>query len=420
MIPKIKPSMNGGRTFDKLLACYYCEKILKYRIGNHLVCCHANEEEVQDIFKCSKQDTKAKRQAIEKIKHMGNFNHNIKVLKNGKGELIVARRSRKDSNVKDYLPCTHCLGFFRSCELFRHNKSCSFNKKKDQSHDRVIVKGRMLLAGALDENMSEEYDKVVLASMRSNDDVCEAIENDNLIRRFGKVLLNKLGSRRKHCISQRLRQLGRLKCQLGMSSTTQITTVITGAGFDTVCEGVRGLCGHSENEQNIKVFETPSLALRLGHSLSKLATLKRGMAIRAHDKETKKDADVFIQLYEEEWEDEISSTALATLKTNHFNKNELLPLTSDVVLLKTYLEDQMSELTEKLERGENNMTDTFTMWRRLSEVTLAHTSMFNKRRASEVAELRVSSYKERPNWNMQINQEVIKTLDEVEKKLLER
>ena len=123
-----------------------------------------------------------------------------------------------------------------------------------------------------------------------------------------------------------------------------------------------------------------------------------------------------MKLHHEEWEDSVSSIAHATLKTNHFNKNELLPFTSDIVLMKKYLEDKMCSLTRRLkEEVESN-----DVWRELNEVTLAHISIFNKRRASEVAELRISSYQQRPDWTQNPNQEFMKTLDDVEQHLLKR
>ena len=45
---------------------------------------------------------------------MGNFRHNIGVLADGVGQLIVSRRSAKAVNVADYLPYIYCVGFFKS------------------------------------------------------------------------------------------------------------------------------------------------------------------------------------------------------------------------------------------------------------------------------------------------------------------
>jgi len=53
---------------------------------------------------------------------MGNFKHNTKVIKENKGQLIVAKRS-KERKPDEYTPCTHCFAMYVESELWRHFKS---------------------------------------------------------------------------------------------------------------------------------------------------------------------------------------------------------------------------------------------------------------------------------------------------------
>jgi len=46
------------------------------------------------------------------------------------------------------------------------------------------------------------------------DTICDEIRNDPLLLRLGSILLKKLGTLRKNCIVQRLRQCARLKIQM--------------------------------------------------------------------------------------------------------------------------------------------------------------------------------------------------------------
>ena len=248
-IRPIKPQEDGKRAFDKMLVCYYCTKHLRYRIGNHLKSCHSSEEEVKEAF--SKVDERERKHYIEKIKNMGNFNHNMKVLKEGKGELIVARRSANKLCVTDYLPCTYCFGFYRSKELFRHVKNCHFNPDPTSypcANQAITGNSKFLLEGGLadDREMASQVDyfsKHIVDTMRRNDDVCEAVKGDKIIHRFGNILLNKLGLRRKNDISQRMRQLGKLKCAMGMSNRAQLITYLSGDGFDKILEAIYSMCG---------------------------------------------------------------------------------------------------------------------------------------------------------------------------------
>ena len=429
-IRSIKPQESGTRAFDKILVCYYCTKQLRYRIGNHLKSCHSSEEEVKEAF--SKADERERKHCIEKLKNMGNFNHNMKVLKDKKGELIVARRSANKLCVTDYLPCTHCYAFYRSKELFRHVKNCHFNPDPTSypcANQAITGNSKFLLEGGLadDREMASQVDdfsKHIVDTMRRNDDVCEAVKGDKIIHRFGNILLNKLGLRRKNDISQRVRQLGKLKCAMGLSNRAQLISYLSGDGFDKILQAIYSMCGIMENAHQIKTFEIPSLALRLGHTLAKCALLKRGIALRERDAAMKSEANDFLELHEAEWTETVSSIALATLRTNKFNKNELIPLTSDVVRMKNFLEEAIPNLTKSLitEASSPNPSqlECYKIWRQLNEVTYVHSTIFNKRRASEVAELLIESFANRPKWTTDSNEEFLNTLDHVERQLLKR
>ena len=74
------------------------------------------------------------------------------------------------------------------------------------------------------------------------------------------------------------------------------------------------------------------------------------MGIREQNGPLKEEAETLIHLHSSEWTDKVSSIALATLKTNNFNKPEMLPVTADLVLLKNFLmqtmEDQKKQISE--------------------------------------------------------------------------
>lgn len=66
-------------------------------------------------------------------------------------------------------------------------------------------------------------------------------------------------------------------------------------------------------------FNKPSLAIKAGQLLKKVADLKKGEAIRKKDIEAKKAASEFVDLYRNEFTDAISE--------------EILPITSDLIKL---------------------------------------------------------------------------------------
>lgn len=161
------------------------------------------------------------------------------------------------------------------------------------------------------------------------DEVCDTVMKDSLILQFGQVLINQLGPRRTNYISQRMRQLGKLKIKLNEMSkkNNSLDSYIAPQYFDLIISAVKEMAGFQRNEQQICVFDTPSFALTLGHNLVKVAEWKRGIAIRTSDCEAKNESDNFLLLHASDWTHLISSIALATLKTNKFNKPAALPVT---------------------------------------------------------------------------------------------
>ena len=411
------------RIYNKPLSCLFCEKNLRHRIQRHLIACHEDEKDVAEASAACGQKRK---NLFNKIKNMGNFNHNVKVLTSKEGELHVVRRPSKTRNSK-YLPCIHCYGFYRTGELWHHCKECPLNTTTfGQKQTGTIARAKLLLQGGLlSENLATiaNHDDEITVRTSFNiptmrqDHIYEQVENDNLIKQFGQILSEKLGPRRTHDIAQRMRQLGRLKIKLNQSCAEpkNLSHYITANNFDKVVESVQNLAKLQTSSEGIKIFEVPSLALRLGHNLLKCAEIKRGIAIRSVDTDTKQSVDNFIQLHTSEWTDKVSSIALASLRTSKFNAPTILPVTEDLVKLKAYLDDRISVLSAKIDEVRKS-----SLFRELEEVVMARILIFNKRRSSEVSQLRLQTFVQRPNWTKTVNDEILQSLLPVEKKLLER
>jgi len=113
---------SSRRVWDKKLACYFCGKLLKSKISEHMARVHCNEADVARIL--AKPAGSAERKlGWEKLKNLGNFNHNVETLRAGNGEVIVRRRATKGSP-DEFLPCEFCYGFFRCHLLWKHVKHC--------------------------------------------------------------------------------------------------------------------------------------------------------------------------------------------------------------------------------------------------------------------------------------------------------
>jgi len=112
---------------DKLHACYYCQKLVT-NIWRHYETVHKCEARLQKIVSLvGKSRAEDRADEINKLRLLSDYYHNIKVLSQKSGELIVVRRpmSHSDTTYSDFLPCRFCLVFFRS-ELWQHCDNCKF------------------------------------------------------------------------------------------------------------------------------------------------------------------------------------------------------------------------------------------------------------------------------------------------------
>ena len=98
---------------------------------------------------------------------------------------------------------------------------------------------------------------------------------------------------------------------------------------------LRSFCQFTRDEDDDKTtVAVPSLALKLGHSMKKCAQIYRGVGLREKDEEIITNTKNFLELMEFEWSDRISSSSLSTLEKKKANKVEMIPLTSDLEVLR--------------------------------------------------------------------------------------
>jgi hypothetical protein len=85
-------------------------------------------------------------------------------------------------------------------------------------------------------------------------------------------------------------------------------------------------------------MKIPSLALKVGHALRKCASIQRGVYLKEGNLRGERKMKSFLSLMEIEWVNRISSTALSTFRKNQLTKEDLLPVTSDLLKLNSHLD----------------------------------------------------------------------------------
>ena len=399
---------------NRQLPCGLCHKFV-FHIARHIQHRHRTDKEVETAVSRGPNSLE-----LKKIINSGIFTHNVTVLRKGSGEFVVARRSDCKHVVEDFLLCKYCFLFFVKRDLAKHARSHC--KMRPRSRDGGEIKesnmmgdGRLLLHGAVygDSGIPDILSKQVLVRMR-DDNLTKTVKSDNLITAFGMSLLTRLGPKRALDIAQRMRQVARLKLQLGVAKNNgdfNLSDVLTGGGFDEVLKAVEVECEAFVDTTGRRLFKNPAVALKMGHSILKLAQLKRGIAIRSSNSEAQKEADDFMSLHKSDFTDRISSPALASQRING-KKLQEYPSEADLIALKKYQLRTMLSLQEKLKKSSSPI-----IWRELAEVTLSRVIVFNSRRGSEVAEMTVQQYAGRSN---QVDESVLANMSAQEQELIAR
>lgn len=117
---------NGHRTQSKAQYCVYCGKS-NVKMARHLQGKHEDEVDVAHAFSFP-VGSKERKLLLETIRNKGNWQHNLKVLEGGNGEIVTWKRPSEKASVNDYLPCQHCCAMFKKTGLWQHEKACRFRK----------------------------------------------------------------------------------------------------------------------------------------------------------------------------------------------------------------------------------------------------------------------------------------------------
>ena len=190
--------------------------------------------------------------------------------------------------------------------------------------------------------------------------------------------------------------------------------ILAGQHFDACVKATQTIAGMYVTQDGRHEFKVPSLAIRLGHLLKKLVTVKQGSCLRQEQHDDLKKAETFKTLIEAEWTDEIASNCHNTLRRRKDNTIEVLPVTDDLLKLRDYHRKEIALCIESLKTK-----PSYCVWRRLAQLTMTRITIFNKRRGGEMSKLLLQAYTSRPDWKGQTNQEILRSLQPLERKLLD-
>ena len=174
---------------------------------------------------------------------------------------------------------------------------------------------------------------------------------------------------------KKMRELARLVMQLRETEfrpDAQLSEFIKPDKFDVIVSAVKNILKF-HFQGGVQNVATPSLSLKLGHSLKKRVHIFGGHALHRKDKDLQENADNFEKLLESEWSHCVSHHSLNALSTSKFNKVPLLPPAGDLDKLRKFVLLKMSSSVQLLEEQPQ-----LQAWSDLAQATLARLVMFNK------------------------------------------
>lgn len=404
LIKGISKTSRGSRVYDKKQYCFFCCRPLS-KIARHLEQVHSNEPDVAKALTFPK-GSKERKILLEHLRNKGNFAYNAEILEKGQGDLVPCKKPRKDSNSGDFIHCLHCLGLFAKKFLWRHMKQCKLrtNELSTPGADKMFSPGAR--TGATAQGVSAGL-REILRNM-NDDELLLTIKADPYIIKLGEYFYNKLGADSgKHAyVRLKMREVGRLLIQAKKATPLRrMEDFVDPSNFLHVVTAVKMVCGYDDDKCT---FKRPTLAVKLGHSLQKMAFLVSFQAMMDRDSEKADKARDFNEMYTTRWCELLSANTLRTFREDRWNAPLVIPFTEDVKTMHWFLDNKQKSTFNDL-----SSNATSKSWTYLAKVTLSQVILFNRRREGEVSKMPLTSFVCRNTFDL--HEDI--ALTELEKKL---
>ncbi|KAJ8286468.1 hypothetical protein GJAV_G00039570 [Gymnothorax javanicus] len=328
---------------------------------------------------------------LDQLRLKGNYLHNIQVLEKGQGQIVTCRQPSGEASAHDYLPCNICYGFFLKDDLWKHEDFCRKRMgkpaEKSKKRKRVQAAASCLIPykGAASGRCRKILNRMMI------DDVSIEVKSDPLICEFGDRLLEKHegDTSKDGYVSQKMRELGRfvLAAKSLDHKVKRLQDILVPSKFQLTVQAAKKASGYANSKYR---YDTPSLALKLGHSLKVVCDIVIGQHIKAEDEVAANRVRSYLRLIGSEWDRYVSRQTRTNSEDSKWNKTDMIPLTKDVMKLLKFLKSMEEEAKERLSAGPDPKE-----YRKLSESVLSQIVLFNRRRQGEAARMLLMTYRDR-------------------------
>ena len=398
------------KRYDSVNSCWYCQKKIKQKMKRHLETVHACEERV----KAASTGTKGEQQAkFQKLLNEGNFEHNMRVLEAGHGELLLRRRpSRTGIPISSFLPCPSCKAFMLKDDLYKHGEKCSERSASGRPVRTIVTEAEcMLPSPENDVPVSKLVDGIRDKAVR------DVIMSDPTLLDYVRYTMKTKGTtpNQVKTLKNRLRLLAKLliRAREMERANMSMRDLCTPARFEMIVNISQELGGREETDGQ-PGFKIPSVPRAIGQALGKVIMVLESTAIKLGDENHQKMLAGFDRLHKIEWSDRVNRASHHTVNMRRQKKDDGVPSTQDMKMLSELLKNEVKMYTTKLQSCEER--ETRKHYNKLVESTSLSLLVFNKRRGGEAVKIKVRDYTERVDHTQ--NEVVLQSLNDEEKELM--
>jgi hypothetical protein len=345
---------------------------------------HKDEAEVKKIIQSD--GTRQEIQVLwDLLRNKGDNTHNMKVIEEGKGELILGRRpSSSTVKLENYGPCPGCLHWLHlDIAICKHQKTCP----AIEDFNSFASKGELLIqslyiSGRLQSKASTALTNDVFPVM-IDDGITKTAQTDPLIVSLGNILLtrnvrNKL--KQKYCTSSRMREAARLlaNARTILNSDCTMSELLKPEHFDDVAKAA--LITASPGFDDEEDLKSPSTAIRLRYEIKRMLNVKWAEGIKGNNEVTVTESKSFLKLLKSEWSTKVTNFATRTLQVRMVNKDKSHPEPGDIIAIQKKIQEAISNFDVKDISPQN--------FRLAEEMTQVRLLLYNKRRSGEIESMR--------------------------------
>lgn len=407
-------------------ACGVCGKLVLH-LGEHIFR-HQGVEEVDNIIR-KKKLNKSRVPFIDQeiFRNRGDHQHNLKVVANKSGELILSRRPAADFRTEDFGPCPKCYLWMLKANLPHHLSSCVCNDNSEKIPSQLkasLSTQSDMIVNRMPTDIPKLMINEVLGKFRNNA-ASSAARQDVLILLLGKHWWTRskgIELTRRRYVAEKMLRAGRLlNCSRDLAGNMKLTMweLLRPKYFDILAKSaIKITCPQYEGDE--EDMPSPSAAIKAKYDVSRMVQDKIMVCAKKSDEsddkhvksvyqEMKCQAEEFANQVRNEWRFKVTSIAEAILKNRAIAKIDKLPLAEDLQILNEHLVRECNALDVTTEQV------TFDQFVKNRDAIGARLYIFNRRRPLEVAGIKLTSYNNRKT-SADIDDAVMKKLTGAEKR----